>query len=248
VAVYANPGFVGSGERLKDLVREQAKSTLGLQPPSVFALQVLEPQPAASLPFDVESYLLSLFLGMSLCLTGVMVPSMLLAEEKEKHTIRPLLVAPVSVTDLAVGKTLAGLFYVLVSSFVIVAVNGGLSSNLVALGLTVLVSCLFVVQVGLLLGSVFNDVSSLNTWSSVVILPLLLPAMLMPLGAAGDFSLGPLFSIMRVIPTYYATDALGLALSGVSLLRVAPDLMILLICTILCFLAAERLLRRIQRT
>jgi len=242
VHAYANARFPQAGQRLQELIEEHARTLAGQQPPARFQYTVLEPKITRA-ELDLKYYILSLFLGMSLSLTGVMVPAMLLAEEKEKRTIRPLLTAPVSEADLVTGKGLAGLTYVLIGAGVVLVANGGLHGNLFALGVTVVASALFVVQVGLLLGSLFSDVSSLNTWSSVVILPLLLPAMLIPLASNDAFNLSWIVAILRFVPTYYSAHALDLALSGGNVLRIAPDLLVLLACALAASILTVRAVR-----
>jgi ABC-type Na+ efflux pump permease subunit len=97
---------------------------------------------------------------------------------------------------------------------VLLALNDGLSGQVgVSVGV-ILVGTLVLVELGLLLGGIFEDVASLNTWSSILSLVLMLPGMLASFLSSGVFKLGLLGTVMRLFPTYYVLDAVNLSIVG----------------------------------
>jgi ABC-2 type transport system permease protein len=159
--------------------------------------------------FRIESYLLVMFLMMSLTMTGTLVVPLLLVEEKEKHTMEFLLVSPAAPAEIAAGKALTGMAYAGLSAGVLLALNGGGSGNWPATIVALFLGALFLVMIGLLEGSLLHTTMQINTWSPIIILVLLAPSMLgvIRLPAAID-------AVVRAVPTYYLANLLEESLSG----------------------------------
>jgi len=125
---------------------------------------------------------------------GIQLVSTLLFEEKQTKTMSALLVSPASISQVVVGKALAGLFYVMVSAGVVFAINwAGVVHWEVAL-LFVLGIGVFGVGVGLVLGSFFarqQDVAGLTMLHLVVFVGTLFVNML-------DMDLPP--AVQTVLP------------------------------------------------
>ena len=87
---------------------------------------------------------------------GISLVPALLFEEKQTKTMDALLVSPASISQVVVGKALAGLFYVMVAACVVFAINwSGVVHWEMAL-LFMLGISMFSVGVGLVLGSFFE--------------------------------------------------------------------------------------------
>lgn len=121
-----------------------------------------------------------------LLLVGLLMIPNLMIEEKEDRTLEVLLVSPATPFDVAVGKALAGLAYGVIAMLVV-----GLffHSSVVHWGVALLgcaLAVLFGISLGLLLGLLFDNSSSLNLWTSGILLALILPVFmrLMPRLAA----------------------------------------------------------------
>ena len=95
-----------------------------------------------------------------------------------------------------------------------------------------------VVGVGLVLGSVLHNTMQVNTWASFVLIVLLAPSF-PALGITAWFE-----KAMRVIPTYYLTEALKLSLAGTVTAQLWIYLAVLSVCTLIVFFAAAWALRR----
>jgi ABC-2 type transport system permease protein len=186
----------------------------------------------------LEQMLLPLLLIMTLGMTGAMVVPLLLVEEKEKRTLDFLLSSPASLKEIVAGKALTGAAYTVLIAGVLLAINRQRVGNWMLTSLTILLGLLFVVAVGLLMGSLLNNTMQVNTWASSVLLVLLAPSF-PSLGLPG-----PVETAMRFIPTYYLTEALKLSLVGSTSTRIWGHLAIILACTVVAFLAATWALRR----
>jgi ABC-2 type transport system permease protein len=183
-----------------------------------------------------------MWLVLALAGTGAFVVPTLLAEEKEKHTLAAVLVSPASYVDVVAAKAIVGLIYALLIAFILLALNGGLVGNLPLLFTAILLSSLLVVEIGLLMGGLFENVAQVNTWSTFVLLPLMLPGMLSEVFPSFP---GVMEVVLRLIPTYYTVDAVRLALAGqATWANVWLDLAVLGGCSVALFAAVVWSLKR----
>jgi ABC-2 type transport system permease protein len=186
----------------------------GLNPAAVPAkinwseVSAVEAKTAGS-AFRVDLYLLILLLVMSLAMTGAFVVPLLLVEEKEKHTMEFLLVSPATAPEVVAGKALTGLVYSAMGAAAMLLLNHGWTGNWPATILAVVLGALFMVAVGLLMGSIFQTTMQVNTWSSIILLLLLLPTWFTVLQMPSA-----VYTIIRLIPTYYLADLLNRSLAG----------------------------------
>jgi ABC-2 type transport system permease protein len=189
---------------------------------------------------NLNQMMLPLLLLLAFGMTGALVVPLLLVEEKEKRTLDFLLTSPGSLTEIIAGKALTGVVYSVLIAGVLLALNHKMIGNWPLTLLTILLGLLFLVAIGLFMGSLFQNTMQVNTWASLVLLVLLAPSFPAPgLPAA-------LETAMRFIPTYYFIDALKLSLAGTASPRLWGDLAVELACTLLAFSAAIWALRRGQ--
>ena len=120
------------------------------------------------------------------------------------------------------------------------ALNGGLVGNLPLLFTVILLSSLVLVEIGLLMGGFFENVTQVNTWSTFVMLPLMLPGMFLAIP-------GVMEVVVRFIPTHYTIDAVRLALTDqATWANVWLDLAVLGGCSVALFVAVVWALKREQ--
>lgn len=101
------------------------------------------------------------------------------------------------------------MFYSLIISVIILTLNQGWAGNWMVTATVVLLTALFVVGLGLFLGSLFSTIAQVNTWSSIIMLLLMVPTWI------GVFRLPQVIDyVFRAIPTYYLSDALSFSLTG----------------------------------
>ena len=112
---------------------------------------------------NINAVLILLMMGIFL------VPSLLL-EEKETKTIQALLVSPASISQVVLGKTLAGVFYILVTALVILTVSFAEVVHWEMALLFVGCGAFFSVAIGLLLGSLFDKQQDMVGWMTGLLL------------------------------------------------------------------------------
>ncbi len=137
---------------------------------------------------------MSLVLGI-VSVSGVLIPHLLI-EEKENHTMEALLVSPATTTQMVLGKGLAGLVYGLAVGLVVLALNGSLVTNWMVALLVVLLGAVFAVAVGLLFGSLFDDVANLNLWLGLLFALAFLPVVMSSLSSSGPSWLQTLLPLL----------------------------------------------------
>lgn len=109
---------------------------------------------------------------------SLILAPLLLVEEMENHTLEAILVSPATTTHLLVGKALAGLFYALVAGAVMFAFSWRWVAHWEIAIPAVLLASFAAVSVGLLIGACSNQPTSVNLWSGLTIVLLLVPVLL----------------------------------------------------------------------
>ena len=239
-----------NGNELNDMQRQAVVHALNdyasalahPQPPAEITLTTLHASASTFNP-DLGTFYVVMALLTSISV-GISLVSNLLVEEKEKKTLRVLLVSPASLPDIVLGKLLVGLVYQFLLSLVVMVVLNGFVGNLPLVFLFVLLITSFGLALSLLAGSIFRTTSGLGGFLGVVSLLFVIPAVF-------SSSLGMLFGntlvlrFMRALPTYYMADGLLNALGGQSEVGgILLDLLITLGCTLLCLSAAIWILHR----
>ena len=186
----------------------------------------------------IGQMLLPLLLIMTLGMIGAMVVPLLLVEEKEKRTLDFLLSSPASLKEIVAGKALTGVAYTVLIAGLLLFLNRQLVGNWLLTSLTILSGLVFVVSIGLVMGSLLNNIMQVNTWASSVLIVLLAPTFpSLGLPAAVE-------TAMRLVPTYYLTEALKIALAGSASSRIWGHLAVVLVSSVIAFAAATWALRR----
>jgi ABC-2 type transport system permease protein len=115
---------------------------------------------------NINSVLMILMMGIFL------VPSLLI-EEKETKTMQALLVSPASISQVVVGKALAGLFYILVTAVMIFTISWADVIHWDVVMLFVIGGGFFSVAVGLVLGSFYEKQQDMVGWMTALLLLLI---------------------------------------------------------------------------
>jgi ABC-type multidrug transport system permease subunit len=177
--------------------------------------------------------------------TGMLLVPNLLLEEKRTRTLDALLVSPANSSQIAIAKTLTGIFYVSIFAILVVAANGYLILQwgvaLWDVSLTVLVS----VSVGLLLGILIDNRQRLVITTQILLIPLVIPILLRIIS---DVVPGWLSDIIRWIPSAVVFDLLRISFSNQSTLgQILPRLGILIITFLSMFWISAWQLQRMER-
>ena len=113
IRLFVNGQLEVSSTQLIRMIEPALRALAGRQPPARIETLIANadskdvPQP----DFDIQRFLLIMFLTVGLTMTAIMIPSSMLVEEKEQRTLGAVLVAQASYADFVAGKGLAGLVY-----------------------------------------------------------------------------------------------------------------------------------------
>jgi len=118
-----------------------------------------------------------------------------LTEEREKQTIEALTLIA-SGAEVIVAKSLFGLTYCVISVPLMLAVTRVMPADVALFVVAIVLTSVTLVGLGLLLGGLMRTQTQLNTWSSVALLPLLVPAIVAGLPVPGWAE-----AIVSVLPT-----------------------------------------------
>jgi len=220
---------------LDQLVRSFAKQP---EPARLVWVDVDKSTNTQALSGRLDQMLLPLLLILTFGMTGAFVVPLLIVEEKEKRTLDFLLSSPASLNEIIVGKALTGVVYTLLIAGLLLGINRQSIQSWPLTMLTIVVGLLFVVGVGLVIGSVLKNTMQVNTWASIVLIVLMAPSF-PSIGITGWFD-----KVMRVIPTYYLSEALKLSMAGTVSSQLWMYLAVLAGCTVIVFFAATWALHR----
>jgi ABC-2 type transport system permease protein len=240
LVIKDDPGQTG---RLVGPLTDQLRELAGQVPPAELMVETINRPPGRML--TARQLNLPTWLALSLAVVGTAVIPTMLVEEKERWTLRALMVTRATYTDVIVGKALVGMAYVLATAVILLALNDGLVGQVGLSLAAIVVGGAALVELGLLLGGICDDLTTLNTWSTVFTLVLMLPGMLAGLFSSNVFKLGVLELVVRLIPTFYVIDLVQAGMAGrASLEQVLVNLGLLGGLMVGLFLAVGYTLRR----
>jgi ABC-type dipeptide/oligopeptide/nickel transport system permease component len=101
------------------------------------------------------------------------------------------------------------MFYSFLLAAVMLSLNRGWGGNWPLTVLIVVLGSLFMVAVGLVMGAVFQNAGQVNTWSTLVLMALMMPSWLTVVQMPEALEV-----VFRLMPTHYMVQALGLTLAG----------------------------------
>ena len=187
--------------------------------------------------FDANTFFFAFSSTIALLFITVMIgisliPN-LMVEEKLAKTLDALLVSPASAFHLVMGKALAGLFYGLIGSAIVLIVFRYLILQWGLAILAAVLATLLMVAVGLLLGSIVNGRAQLQLVAWFVAIPLMIPVILVAL--EGLVPSGAI-AVMNWLPTVLLAKIFRLSLTpnatianyGAGLVVVTASILLLL--------------------
>ena len=198
---------------LQGAIANYSRTVASPQPPATITVSMINPPRVVdTAAYDTNVMYSSMILLVSFLAGTSLVPSML-AEEKEKKTLRMLMVTPASFTDVVIGKLLVGLGYQLLLTIVVVGIQGGYIGQIPLVLLFALLGSCFSVSLGLLAGSLFQTTSTAGMFSGITSVIYIVPIFFVGLfyQILGDTPFTPL---IKVLPTYYIADGVTKALQN----------------------------------
>ncbi len=162
----------------------------------------------------------------------------LLSGEIEAKTLQALLITPLTIRSLFIGKGITGVGMAFVQALILVAITGGLLHQPVIVLLALLLGALLATGIGFLLASAGKDLMGILAWGVLAILILSLPAF-------GIIFPGTISNWVRAIPSYYLVDTINRAINyGIDNRLALTNLAILLLIDLIILWLGVAALRR----
>jgi ABC-2 type transport system permease protein len=179
------------------------------------------------------------------CMIGISMVPHLMLEEKQSRTLEVLLTSPASEAQVILAKALAGLFYCLLGGAVILGINHAFVVHWGLTALAVVCFSLFVVSLGLWVGTKAESRAQLSIMVWPFLIPLLFPVILYLLG---DLLPDIVARLIVVLPSATMLVVMGYSFAG-SIGWAAPlvGLGWILLCTGAALVATVRLARQRDR-
>jgi ABC-2 type transport system permease protein len=220
-----------------------ARTVAQPQPPVTLVTALVNPSSDDAAVILTQVYV-PITLLLSLIIGTTFVPQMLI-EEKERKTLRMLMVTPASFEDILLGKLLVVLVYQIILTCVVLAIMSSFTGQIGLILLYVVLGACFSLALGLFFGSAFNSLSAATTVSGLVILLYVISGIFV--GRMGEILGGssPVVKLARILPTYYIADgvfnaAQGAGSAGSHLLNIG----IILVSTVALLILSIWILRR----
>jgi ABC-2 type transport system permease protein len=165
-----------------------------------------------------------LIFNMTFCLVAAYIQCSLIAEEKEKNTLRGLMLSPASTLEILAGKSLLSFIGTLIVIVAAAFLQDYKPENILVISISMFLSIIFYVGLGTVLGLVTKSVME----ASVIILPFI-----------GLFSFGsslilladkyPILKVMEYLPSVQLVDIANKVHLGNGLTDVWTNLCVILV-------------------
>ncbi len=120
-----------------------------------------------------QPFMSAMVMMLMTTLICLIVVPYLMIEEKEAHTMQSLLVSPARIGEIVIGKALAGLVYGLVAGAVVMAFYHAQIVHWWIAIAACIIGSLLAVALGLLLGSLFESIPTMNLWMGLLVIVLM---------------------------------------------------------------------------
>ncbi len=219
IRLYVDGSQINSqqSQLLLSAITDYSRSVANPQPPASISFATVNPPAPSSNTLNDITQIYAVTILVSSFLVGTSLVPGLLVEEKEKKTLRMLMVSPASFGDVVAAKLLVGLAYQLLLTMVALAIAKGFEGQIPLLLLFALLGAWFSIALGLLIGSLVSTTGASGAFSGSISFIYILPVFFV-----GPFAqlLGsnPFTQIIKVLPTYYIADGAANAILNSSTL------------------------------
>ncbi|GEM_PF-629943 len=166
-------------------------------------------------------------------MVGMYVPSMLIAEEKEKDTLEVLMLSPAGAGDVLLGKGLLTFISIILVSIILIFITGMGAQNFGAVLLSTILISIFSIFIGMMVGLLAPNQMATGT----IGLPVYLLLLLVPQLASVNGQSGILNLLAGFLPTNYYFRILEMSLNQGLLLRdMLTEIGIIVLSILLTFL------------
>ena len=185
--------------------------------------------------------ILPLIVLMAVFIGGVFIPATSVVNEKEKKTIEALVVTPTTIGDVIVSKGILGIILSLFMGIVILALNQAFGAEPALLVLVMTLGAIMAAEIGLLLGVLMKDTTSLFAIAKFGGILLYAPAIIYLFPQIPEW-VGMLF------PTYYFIEPIvDISLWGAGWPEIATNVFILIGLDLALIVGVILVLRRTKQ-
>lgn len=178
----------------------------------------------------LEGYLVGTCINMNIATVGCMVIAMLIAEEKEKNTLRTLMLSPLTAVEFIVGKfIITGIMIMAINIFIFFMLQLKVVYFPIFIIITLL-STICVLFIGAIVGIFSKDQMQTGTIGTPFYMVLFMVPMLSKLNNIVE-------DIAKVLPTYHCSEAVNVLISGQSLWAAKFNIAVLVLWVIGGFIA-----------
>lgn len=197
VVLPASPSF--GGDYVAAVLDRVTQSLAGQVPAATIARVVLPAKAGSSdsafTTLGTRKAFVLVAVILMLAMIAVYALPAVLTEETEKRTVEALTLIA-SDAEVIVAKSLFGLTYCLISVPLMLVITRVVPEDVLLFVLDVALTSVALVGIGLLLGGLLRTQTQLNTWSSVALIPLIVPAIIVGLPVPGWVE-----AVVSVLPT-----------------------------------------------
>lgn len=172
-----------------------------------------------------------MIINMTFAMVGTYVQCCLIAEEKEKNTLRGLMLSPAGTLEILGGKSLLSFVLTIVIVFFCAFLSEYQPANMAIVAMAIIISAIFFIGLGTLLGLIAKSVME----SSVIVLPVIV---IFTMGSyvtvwADKY---PILQIVEYLPNIQLVDLATKVETGAGFGDVFLNLIIIAIWTVVVYL------------
>ena len=169
--------------------------------------------------------MIPLFVLMTIMLGGVLVPAVLLIEEKQNHTLTALIISPATLSEILISKALFGIIIGTSTAMVSLILNQSFGNNPLLLVFVLLLGLIAASVFGVLIGAVVKDMNVLLAVMKSSGLLLIAPGIIDLIPKAPQW-------IAKLFPTYFILNpTIQVAERGAGFMGISMNLFILIAIT-----------------
>jgi hypothetical protein len=202
LTVYTRHPPGAAANALISPLNEALQRLAGQRPPATIEVTTVEPATESRFIFDrlgAAPYFVITNALFGIVMVALFAVPAILTEEGERKTLDALVLIA-SYGDVIVAKALVGLVYIAVSVSLLLAITRSVVAEPPAFIAVILLLSLTLIGFGLLLGGLFRSLTQLNTWSSLILLPVVTPIF-----AIGFPVPNAINALLSALPTSQAT-------------------------------------------
>lgn len=206
VSLYVNESNIDPHQTLllREAITNYARQVVSPQAPLVLSTATINQPEITDFGVVLGNVYGAVVLLVSFMVGTALLPNLLI-EEKEKKTLRLLMAAPASFTDVVLGKVLIVLVYQLILSLAVLAIMGDFTGQVGLLLLYTLLGACFSLALGLLIGGLCSTASTSGMICGFLCFIYVIPGLFT--GILGSlFGNNPVGQAMKFVPTYYIAN------------------------------------------